>query len=248
MDLTKDHAEYLVDIGKKLTPIEEKIYDGRRYTRQELKAVNEPTVNPIQISTLSSLIDLCTNKFGEYGFEKFDPAAHVVHVVNERKVQVVSAQSNAWKNRETLVNCELTETAPFKLGTFMNQDEFIIAVLSCFVPNDDRSYVARIAGNAIAEKVTTAQDDGVSQQIGTRSGAVLADKATVKNIVNLQLYRTFREVEQPSSAFLFRLKQSGENIPQFAFFEADGGAWKLQAVENVARYLRAGLKEAVVVS
>jgi len=256
MDATKEQAEYLVELGKKLTPIEEKLYDGRRYTRQELKPVAEPTVTPIRISTLSSLTDLCTGKFNYNsdaaqkpgGFEGFDGKRHVVHVVSEKQVQVITARSNNWKHREVLINCELTETTPFTLGKFMSQDEFIIAVLSCFVQSPDRDYVAKLAGNAMAENVTTAQDDGVSQQMATRAGATLGEKTTVKNIIKLRLYRTFREVEQPESTFLFRLKQSGENIPNFAFFEADGGAWKLTAVENVARFLRAGLKEATVVS
>lgn len=250
----KEHAEYLVEVGKKLAPIVTVEFDGRRYTRRDLKPVEEPLTTAIRISTLSSLADLCTSKFklqhsgevktpAELGFEAFDPDAHVVHVVSPTQVQVVTARSNVWKRREILIDCNLTETTPFKLGTFLNQDEFIIAVLSCFVQGEDRDYVAKLAGNAMAERVTTAQDDGVSQSMGTRAGATLAEKTTVKNIVNLQLYRTFREVEQPTSQFLFRLKQAEQNIPQFAFFEADGGAWKLSATENIARYLRTKLPD-----
>ncbi len=67
--------------------------------------------------------------------------------------------------------------------------------------------------------------------------------------MEIQLYRTFREIQQPKSKFLFRLKQSETNLPTFAFFEADGGAWKLQAVEDIARYLRTKLPaEAIIVS
>lgn len=253
MATEKEHAEYLVGVGKKLAPIETANVDGRRYTRQDLKPVEEPVVSAIRISTLSSLADLCTSKFEQLksdvvstavaGFEGFNPQRHVVHVVSEKQVQVVTAVSNVWKRREVLIDCQLTETTPFTLGRFLTQDEFIIAVLSCFVQSDERDYVAKLAGNAMAEHVTTAQDDGVSQIMGLRSGATLADKATVKNIVKLRLYRTFREVEQPESQFLFRLKQSDQNIPQFAFFEADGGGWKLDATENVARYLRTRLPE-----
>jgi hypothetical protein len=161
---------------------------------------------------------------------------------------VVSAASNIWKEREVLIECRLTETTPFPLGKFLKQDEFIIALLSCCVGIGDRDLVARLAGNATAEHVSTAQDDGVSQQIGVRSGAHLQTQETIKNIVDITLFRTFREVEQPVSPFLFRVQQSGENLPTFAFFEADGGAWKLKAIENVARFLRAGIPEAVVAS
>lgn len=257
-EVTKDGLEYLVEIGKKLVPIEEKNYDGRRYTRSQINAVDEPLVQAIRISTLSSLSDLCTNKFSQAksdtvdtaikGFEGFHPKDHVVHVVSPTQVQVVTAVSNVWKKRAVLIDCNLQETTQFTLGQFMKQDEFIIAVLSCFVQSDERDYVAKLAGNALSEQVTTAQDDGVSQTVGQRMGATLAEKTTVKNIVKLRLYRTFREVDQPESPFLFRLKQSGDNIPLFAFFEADGGAWKLQATENIARFLRSRLTDAIVVS
>jgi hypothetical protein len=40
---------------------------------------------------------------------------------------------------------------------------------------------------------------------------------------------------------LVRLQQSGDNVPTFALFEADGGSWKLETIENIARFLRAGI-------
>jgi hypothetical protein len=253
VDSSKAHAEFLVDVGKKLSAIHTMEIEGRKYTRQDLKPIYEPLVSAISISTLSSLADLCTGKFRgvpqhEKGFEGFDPLEHIVHVVTHKQVQVVTAHSNQWKQRQILIDCNLQETTPFPLGKFLNQDEFLIALLSCCVCNDDRDYIARIAGNATAEHVKTLTDDGVTQQVGTRSGATLAQKETVKNIVEIQLYRTFREIDQPKSKFLFRLKQEKEeNIPLFAFFEADGGAWKLQATESIARYLRAKLPETATV-
>lgn len=49
----------------------------------------------------------------------------------------------------------------------------------------------------------------------------------------LQPYRTFLEVEQPASDFLLRLDKEGRP----ALYEADGGAWKLEAKRNIAAYL-----------
>ena len=255
-DVDREALEYLVELGRKLVPVEKLQFGGRDYTRQEIKPVAEPQVTAIKISTLSSLADLCTGKFTHDGlaagsshcFEGFDVKKHVIHVVSPSQVQVVGARSNQWRDREILIDCKLTETADFPLGKWLTQDQFIIAVLSTCVPGGDRDYVAKLAGNAMSEKVTTSQDDGVSQNVGTRSGAHILNQETVKNIVEVKLYRTFREVEQPTSKFLFRLQQSGENIPTFAFFEADGGAWKLEAIENVARFLRTQVPDAVIAS
>lgn len=247
-EINKDSLEYLVDLGKKTNPVEQLEYDGRHYTRQEIKPVNEPQVSALGISTLTSLVELLSSKFGDGQFEGFDPAKHLVHVVSERRVDVVSAQSNAWKSREILVSCNLTETTQFQFGQFLPQDKFIIGLLSAFVKTTDRDELVRLAGAAKAEAVTLSHDDGISQEITVKGGAHLVDKMTAKNLVELGPYRTFRDIEQPVSTFLFRIQQSGENFPTFALMEADGGAWKIEAVQKIAARLSSGLKDAVVVS
>ena len=53
----------------------------------------------------------------------------------------------------------------------------------------------------------------------------------------LRPYRTFVEVMQPASSFIFRLEQGREQTVNAAIIEADGGAWKLDAVSNIIVYL-----------
>lgn len=125
--------------------------------------------------------------------------------------------------------------------------EVVIALLSSLSAAGDRDQLAKLAGNATAETVVTAIDDGVTQMISMRQGATMQDTAAVKGLVMLAPWRTFRDVDQPVSQFLFRVKKEGD-VPAFALFEADGGAWKLQAVGNIARKLSAGLSDATVVS
>jgi len=55
----------------------------------------------------------------------------------------------------------------------------------------------------------------------------------VPNPVVLAPFRTFPEVIQPESKFIFRM-QSG---PQAALFEADGGAWRNEAMGRIKTYL-----------
>ena len=76
-------------------------------------------------------------------------------------------------------------------------------------------------------------DNGISQEVSVRTGAVLKEQKTVQPIVHLQPYRTFLEVEQPASDFLLRLDKEGRP----ALDEAGGGAWKLEAKRNIAAYL-----------
>lgn len=56
---------------------------------------------------------------------------------------------------------------------------------------------------------------------------------TVRPIVTLAPYRTFQEVEQPVSQFVFRV----DNKRNVTLAEADGGMWKLDARRTVKQYL-----------
>lgn len=55
-------------------------------------------------------------------------------------------------------------------------------------------------------------------------------------------YRTFLEVDQPVSEFIFRMKQDKYDGVLCALFEADGGAWKMEATERIKKYLESELK------
>lgn len=71
----------------------------------------------------------------------------------------------------------------------------------------------------------------------------------VPNPVTLIPYRTFLEVQQPASDFIFRMKSSCG--VQCAIFEADGGTWKNEAMNNIKEYLKnelADLKQFTVIS
>lgn len=44
-------------------------------------------------------------------------------------------------------------------------------------------------------------------------------------------------MEQPESQFVFRMKEDKYDGVQCALFEADGGAWRLNAMANIKAYL-----------
>ncbi len=61
----------------------------------------------------------------------------------------------------------------------------------------------------------------------------------VPNPVILAPYRTFPEIEQVESKFIFRMQEG----PNAALYEADGGAWKNEAMRRIKEYLVENLKE-----
>ena len=64
----------------------------------------------------------------------------------------------------------------------------------------------------------------------------------VPNPVRLRPYRTFGEIEQPESAYVFRIKDS-ERGPAFKLVEADGGLWKNDAMKRIKEYMEFKLFE-----
>ena len=71
----------------------------------------------------------------------------------------------------------------------------------------------------------------------------LKGDAIVPNPVRLRPYRTFLEVEQPASEFVFRMKQDKYDGITCAIFEADGGAWKVAAMKAIKDYMQFELED-----
>jgi hypothetical protein len=156
----------------------------------------------------------------------------IVQVVTPTIVKIVSKLQPRAKRFVYLEAKTIDLVSEGILGQWLVLEQFIIALQTRFVDAHDRARVLDTVGNVTANAQVKTKDDGVSQEITTRKG--LIDFAPVPNPVTLAPYRTFREVEQPASPFILRVQQSGQHA---ALFEADGAAWKLEAVKRVAAWL-----------
>ena len=72
-------------------------------------------------------------------------------------------------------------------------------------------------------------------------GVAAKADAIVPNPVQLRPYRTFQEVEQPESEFVFRVYDDRS----ISLTAADGGMWKLAARDAVMRYLETALRDEI---
>lgn len=81
------------------------------------------------------------------------------------------------------------------------------------------------------------QDDGVTQKVTTRSGVSLSRTSKVPNPITLRPFRTFSEVEQPESAFVFRIKAEESGV-KAALFAADVEAWRHDAILKIRDYFQ----------
>ena len=104
-----------------------------------------------------------------------------------------------------------------------------------FQKNEDLELLLKAAGNIEKKNNQSYSDDGVSQVATMTVGVAQKADVIVPNPVKLIPYRTFQEVEQPASQFVFRI---GDNeMPTFMIVEAQNQIWKNEAVENIKEFL-----------
>jgi len=171
----------------------------------------------------------------------------MVHVVSEKMITLMGTLRDYFRDRETFAVASM-DLPSFSFGQWQDPETFIINLQSQFVQTDDLLHVLKIVGNMKAEAVKHFNDDGVTQSVTARSGIALVDNLAVPNPVTLVPYRTFREIMQPPSFFVFRLRNGGEGkMPSCALFEADGSSWRLDAIEGIAEWLRKELGETATI-
>lgn len=135
-----------------------------------------------------------------------------------------------------------TPSASYRFGEWDGVEHTIIALQSQFVDTPERNNLINLLGSIRDGAVEDTLDDGLSQQVKTQRGVALLDRTRVPSPVLLAPYRTFREVAQPVSPFVVRLR-SAEGRPMVGLYEADGGTWRLEAIKSVGAYLRLALKD-----
>jgi hypothetical protein len=228
--MLKEALQYLIELA---TPRIEFLGDRDQvYSTQRMYHIPESTPNAIQVHSLSGLVEYLQSKFD--GDSKL-----MVHVVSPTEVECFSTF-----NRDYQRNFLIRSTAmlpKFSFDHWYDPENFNIKLQSCFVQTDDRDIMLKLVGNIKEEAVKTTGDDGVSQVVVAKTGVATVSDVIVPNPVILKPYRTFVEVDQPASEFIFRM-QSG---PRCALFEADGGAWKLEAMRSIKEYLAAALDKEI---
>lgn len=229
--MLKEALRYLME---DMSILNIKEVNGELFADRPMHRVSfNPSANPIALNTLSSLIDYI--KSGVDSFEKM-----IVHVQSPTKVAFYS-QLNYERKRECIaeVNAQVPD---FRFGQYYDHESFCIGLQSKFVDDfdTDRALLLKFAGTVESGTVAEYGDDGVTQKATVKTGIASKGEAIVPNPVMLKPYRTFFEVEQPKSSFIFRMRES--NGIQCALFEADGGAWKMDAMAEIHNYLEEQLK------
>lgn len=120
-------------------------------------------------------------------------------------------------------------------------EELIIKLSTAFVETENTTkFINSISNLRMVEEVEF-NDDGIGQTVTAKKGAQLNQKYTIQPIVKLKPIRSYAEIEQVESKFLFRVNQSG-NV---TLYEADGGQWRYEVQKRIVEYLKTSLTELI---
>lgn len=245
--MIKEALQYIIGIQNKRI---ENVNGNDYYFRGETPVLLEEcrSCEALEISTLTSLVDYIKGSMADDFAASGSVPKIIVHVKSETEVELISVFNNdmdRWKIAS--VKARLPQII---LNEFVIQERFIIQMQSMFIDTPDRAIVMQVAGNVEDKTVANYGDDGVSQKATIKTGLANVEDVIVPNPVKLRPFRTFHEIMQPEIEFVFRIKNGPTGI-SCALFEADGGAWKFNAVHSIAEYLMEklnGMENIVVLS
>lgn len=218
--------------------------DGLQYSDKKLTLVSPPIIHSLQSNTLQGLVELLSS-----GFEGITSETAFVQVLDHGRVNVVNRKSDEYSQRIVAIEATvLGGDRSFTFNQLQDVEASIIGLQACFTADGDHEYVLKTISSIATDDKLHVEDNGVAQSVTVKGGITLVNQVEVKPRVSLAPYRTFREVEQPKSDFILRIKKGSDGLPKVGLFEADGGAWKMDAIHNVRDWLKAELANWTIVA
>jgi hypothetical protein len=220
--------------------------DGAEYSEFTLHQVRKATPDPLEISTLTGVVDYITADA-----HNIKAGPDVVIHVKSTCVRVLSCLYGNAKQRDQYVSA-LVPDPNFSPNRWYDRETFIIGLMTQFVNDGNVEALLKIVGKIVSKSVKERLDDGITQTVETRKGLSTAriENTDVANPWHLRPYRTFHEVEQPSSPFVFRMRESkdGKDGIKCALFEADADLWKLSAIASIKAWLEERLEGVTIIA
>lgn len=204
----------------------------------DIQLLTNPLVQePLALNQLTGLLDWISHE----GIKIQDKKDFLmVQVVSPTEVRVIGRVNNQGSRSVYVDVNAVVDNIPF--GRFLDQEDMVILLQSQFVHDeeqqtekgiDDRDILLQVVSNLRSDEVQQQTDDGVSQTVQINSGVASVSTVKVPNPVTLIPYRTFQEIEQPASKFIFRMHEGMTS----ALFEADNSQWKVEAKHRIKAFL-----------
>ncbi|AYC30020.1 hypothetical protein [Paenisporosarcina cavernae] len=227
--MLKEFVSYLLELKRPET-IEAA---GKVYSTNQLYRLDtEQKVQPIELRSLSGIVDYIKSNFDH-------DRKLMIHVESPTRVNVFDSLNDVNDRRSYVAAKALLPEIKFE--RFIDREQFQIMLQACFVENAHKQQLLKLISSITEENSVQMTDDGLSQRVTAKTGVATVGNVEIPNPVELKPFRTFVEVAQPASEFILRLREGG----QVGLFEADGGAWELNAMSNIAYYLSQELEKEI---
>ena len=245
-----DAINTLAELGKKAAePTFQKaegrtfLVTGSDYT--EVKPPEIPKPEKVVTRSLDSLVALIKteilNQFEDHPLYISCGTADTVNVFTQ-------PNGHDELRRWVPYTAKATDLPPLVEGVRWTFDEAMIKLRSAFQrapesigATNDVDYIIDLLSHMSVDRSIKSDDNGVTQTVQVRKGISFVQNQTVRPIVTLAPYRTFQEVEQPESEFVFRVYDDRS----ISLTAADGGMWKLAARDAVKHYLTDALADEI---
>lgn len=208
------------------------LINGENYSDRELYRI-KPVMNHPSRIRVSGLDGICKIIRKEY----LRNGNMFVQIDDYNRVTVFTEYKEDYLR--DVVYEALSDVPGFMEG-WRERNDVIIKLRSLFIPNEGSKYLLELLSKMSEESNVSTTDNGITQVVEAKQGVSLKANVPVKPIVKLTPFRTFLEVEQPSSDYLVRVREG-----EIGLFEADGGVWKLEAKQNIAAFLEKQLADMI---
>ena len=213
----------------------------RKYSTKKIEPLYEPKPPLLGLSTLTSFVDYIEANFDQH------EQPFKVHIESPTHVCLISELHGPFQQRTVFVAATHIEPSKFQQATYYDLENFCILLRTSFVPNPNIEDLLKVFGNVKGETVAQWSDDGISQTVQARKGIALVEDVKVPSPVTLEPYRSFREIPQPDSPYIVRVKSNEGKAPSVALFECEGEQWRLRAVDAIKEYLKDALPEGAII-
>lgn len=197
----------------------------------------------LEVNTLRGLADVFSN-----GADELEPAEVAFHIVNYRRVEIVSLTADEYGHRHVWAVATHKGETKFEFGKYYEPEEFLIKFRSSFLFNDEAVKVQQLCASVGSGDAVLVTDDGISQEVQIKSGTVTRNAVALPaDGVPLIPWRTFRDAHPVQSRFLLRMKGVKDALPQIALFEIDA-KWELDTIASIRRWIEENASGAIVIA
>jgi hypothetical protein len=233
-----EFVEKLEDLVKKASIIENPtvVIGKKEYWLKDQKEVS-PEIHQknLTVNSMQALAD-----YIEYGCEGIAKDKLFIHVVSPERIELYQKVTDE-KIRPCLMSVIIDpEFESFRFGQYMESEDFTIGLQSLFEESNDLPK-ALIKASSICAQVAIKKDDKHGATNMSVSNEIKSGDDEI--VFNLRPYRTFREIKQPLSTFVFRIQAKSLDCKLVA---ADGGSWRIKARDEIKKWLSEKIKEVTI--